>query len=271
MLIELTLQCDENCPHCMVEASPDKTGIDMETMLHACVFLKKVKPPTLQISGGEFTLHNMFYEFVVRISESIPDTLIILESNGSFYKDHNRMEKVLRLLIRKNIVGLQIRTHPDWYPNYEEVWKHKLAIESLSPKIAMYNDGIDVLPMGRAKTNNLAPDCKRKPQCSNVFAISRQLPCNTLTEFVYTLQFRAKNFCKPLIDKDGYIRIGETPQCLSVGHVAEDSPEQVLENIRKSVPCNKCGLVRNYKEVERIIIMNEDFDPNKVYKYDGKD
>ncbi len=257
MLIDLTLKCNEQCTHCMVDALPTGKHMEEKTFIDLCGFLFIIKPPIVQISGGEFTLHTNFYEYIQRLTNMLPESMFLLESNGSFINDKDKVKKLKDLLSIKNVYGLQIRTHEKYYPNFENTMKNQMILKSLHPKVMFFSDGIDELvPIGRAKTNYPDNIATRRPQCSNVFLLIKQ-PAAKITSFkelIFTLQ-RNGIFCKPMIDIEGNIRAGETPFCQKFGHIT-DSLDTLFNNIKKSVPCDACGLVKNYKPIEKSIIFS---------------
>lgn len=255
MLIELTRKCHEGCTHCMVDACPDGLDMDQMTLDKTCRFIKDMAPPTVQITGGEFTDHPNFYPYVLTILNTVePGTIVVLESNGSFIMDDENTSKVLDLL-RRNVYFLQIRTHKLYYPNYERTMAHKQMLESLSDKIKVYDDGITLFPQGRAKENfkDECNACQSKPKCSNLYLIAKQAKPKSLKDVIYILQKEAHNFCKPMIGPDGNIYPGESPECEPIGNL-DGKYDDILQKLITGYPCNKCGMAKNYKYEKKYLV-----------------
>lgn len=241
----------------MMNSSPAEQHMDSDTVDRTIDFIEKVKPLVISITGGEFTTHPDFFNMIVKFAEALPYVAITLLSNGSFYGDFNKTIDVLKLLEQyHNIAYLQIRTDSAYYPNYDKIMGLKKKLEALNPKIKVYDGSIDLLPFGRAiKNHPESLDSKRKPPCSNPHLIAKQMPEFGLPDFVKYLQAITRTLCKPLIMSNGDIHIGETQTCTKLGTV-DDDPQVILDSIKNSVPCDKCGLVKNYTEQERNIIFN---------------
>lgn len=256
MVINITNNCDEMCSHCMNDSVPHGKHMSMNTLEGIMDFLKEVAPLTVSISGGEFTNHPDFVKIVSNICDSVPNvTRVYLLSNGSFLNSEHKTKDVLFLLKNyDNINSLQIRTDEKYYPNYKKTMANKERLQKLHSKVVVYDGEIDLLPFGRALKNHPeSKDTKRKPPCSNLFLVNRQLPYLTLPVFVNVLETQAHVFCKPMISYTGDIHLGETPNCLSIGTV-HDKPEDILKKLSSLEPCGKCGLTKNYGEQEKFVI-----------------
>lgn len=230
MLILITTRCLEGCSHCLHDARPDGSDMTRETFQNVLIFLGKVRPLCIQISGGEPTLHSHFSEFVERISSKFKNSFLLLESNGSFYKDPEKLKTVERLLRLEN-VHLQIRSHEDYYPNYKSIVDNP-ALKQL-PKTVLWTDGkMNIQPIGRA--SNMQPTIKWRT-CINTYLLAMQKPFLPLPLLIRTLQ-QAGRYCSPMIDPEGVLHAGESRLCTSLGHVTK--PLRVLD----TTACGKCGL-----------------------------
>lgn len=230
MLILITTRCHEGCAHCMHDARPD--GIDMsgDTLTDIIKFLKTICPMLIQISGGEPTLHPQFKDFTTRIAKSFKPAIVFVESNGSFISDPQRKQQVLEVLQLPN-VKMQVRTHPQYYPNYEQTISN-MELRMLH-KSQVFNDCIRIFPIGRAA--NMPAGIKYRT-CVNTYLLAAQKPHLRVAQLVPILQANMR-FCSPMIDPNGFIHAGESIFCTSLGHVS--SPKMVLE----TTPCGKCGLL----------------------------
>jgi hypothetical protein len=218
-----------------------------DTLEQVLKFLDYLDPGVVVVSGGEFTEHPHFFSFVTRILDQGTKSKfkVILNSNGMFALDPPKNQLVLRLLSHQAIGYLQVTTDKLFYPRYDEVVKLKSAFEKIQKMLLV--DGIDkkrLIPLGRVLTNHgdLAMNSINSPSCLNLYLLARQgiLTLNGMVQALKTSQF---NLCKPLIDVDGSIRLGETIHCLKVGDVFHFPLR--LEKILFSLPCNKCDLLRN--------------------------
>lgn len=177
----------------------------------------------------------------------------MLESNGSFKGDADKVRDVAALLELECVYGLQIRTDKHYYLHYQETLSDRTLREL--PKTKVFDGGIELLyPLGRAVKNY--PDKinrTRYPSCSNVFRYSRQCPESDLMGLIHYLQVVRGKFCKPTIDVNGYLHAGESWQCVNFGHVS-DSSDRLFQKLMEEKPCNKCGLVKNLPpEAQRIM------------------
>ncbi len=255
MLIELTLKCTYECPHCFVEADRNGANMSLETAVQVAEFLKEVQPPVIQLTGGEFTQHPQFYQICKSLINAVScyGGQVLLESNGSFKDNNSTIEEVIALLKEECVHGLQIRTDKHYYPHYQETLSDRILREL--PKTKVYDGGIDLLyPLGRAVKNY--PDKINRtcyPSCINVFLYSRQCPESDLRELIHYLQIVRGKFCKPTIDVNGYLHAGEAWQCVNFGHVSDGS-DKLFKKILEEKPCNKCGLVGNLPPEAKEII-----------------
>jgi hypothetical protein len=205
--------------------------MDMEeaTLSEVILFLTVVKSKLIQISGGEPTLHPRFQHFITRVAKTFKSTLVLIESNGSFIDDPARKSQMLKVLMLPN-VALQIRTHPQYYPNYERTINN-FDLRML-PKTKIFTDCIRIFPIGRAA--GMQPEIMYS-SCVNTYLLALQRPRHTITQMIPVLQ-EHKRFCSPMIDPEGVLHAGESRLCTSLGHVAD--PLRVLD----TKPCGKCGL-----------------------------
>lgn len=254
MLIHFTEQCMEGCSHCMANATPAGKHMDIGVFNDTMKFLNRLRPANVQVSGGEFTLHPDFHDMVCALVQSLAPPVIgmkrqiILESNGSFIEDIKKTMAVKDLISRG--CSLQVRTHPEFYPNYQKVWfKHRQDLLKITPFV--FNDGIRLMPFGRAKKNHAGElAMKSSPPCSNMFLLSRQ--CVDLMSVVAMMETHGF-LCKPLVGIDGRLHVGETVSCQSFGHVT-DNLATLFENLKHMRHCDGCGLAKNLAPAIRRLI-----------------
>ncbi len=263
MILSITNMCNENCSHCMMNSCSTGKHMKSEVFSKAVDCLKVISPPVLSITGGEPTLHPQFDMIVDHIMLSLPNTIVSILSNGSFHTNEGKCNTIKGILNTfNNIHILQIRTDKRFYSNYEDIIKNKDKIKAIHPKIKVWEGNIDLMPFGRALINHKDEiNWRRKPACSNPILVAKQIEHDDIASYIRILQIQAKTFCKPMIDVEGNIRLGETDSCLKVGNVSEIfnetlSTEGLMGNIKNSKPCDKCGLVNNCNTAEKAILFS---------------
>ena len=255
MLIDLTLRCNEQCPHCFVNALPDSGHMSYETLYETINFVKKSKSNILIVSGGEITADPDFCKKIQKISFWLrgTDTKIILESNGVWIRrnsesmilspEEDETNKKLRsdikmLMSNPRIIAMQVSSHRDFYQHYNDIvaannmgWFKEVS-NKITVVIDWQGESTNLHYLGRAQ-NILDPNnLKGYPCCINLLLSSRQIDkiriqCrlnNNLTDWetliMYMEQIRHR-FCTPSIDINGKVHVGETPYCMSIGDVSE--------------------------------------------------
>lgn len=251
MNIALTYKCNEGCSHCFENALPEGSEMTKTTLNNTVKFLKKVNPAVIEISGGEFTLHSDFGYFISYISHSLPDTKIIMLSNGSFITDGDKRAMIIQLLRKKNVFGLQIVTDKRYYPNYEATMKNKRTFEFLGSNVFVCEGVAQLVNLGRARDNNLEIATEKSPMRSNIRLLSRHESVNSFATLISTLQ-KAQKFCCPHIDPSGNLHLGETRYCKIFGSV-NDNLGVLFKNIKSDIDfCGICGHKLNFGNLKNI-------------------
>lgn len=268
MLIEITRMCNEKCTHCMISATPDGPHMKFDTFTKAVSFALVNKIRVISISGGEPTLHPEFFKMVRYLLNSIKgkEVIVILESNGWWIEDKKLCDRIAKLMNDPQIVGMQISTNKNFYPNYEFTMSHQKDFESLHPKIKFTHDwqGVDtkLRYMGRGKNIMKKSDAKGMPNCMNFVSYALNLNnlgipklkhnIKTLTEIGIA---RAKT-CTPYINISGEVSICEgdcVPALISIKNVTsrqhiEKLSQEMFRKILDFIPCNKCGSFVNMSQ-----------------------
>lgn len=165
--------CNENCSHCMVNATPDGPHMSASTFVKALHFAKFNKQKIISISGGEPTLHPEFFKLMNILFTTIKnmEVGVVLESNGWWIEDENMKNRISRILDNDQVLGMQISTNKKYYPNYEKIMSHQRDFENLHSKIKFTADwqGVDthLKYMGRAKNLMKKEDVTGLPNCMN--------------------------------------------------------------------------------------------------------
>jgi hypothetical protein len=173
-------------------------------------------------------------------------------SNGSWFFDEEKKEKIKRLLARPEVVIFQVRTHSKYYPNYEKTWNARTEMEALSPKLQVFDDGIRLVPLGRALAFHKGEYEYTTPPCANVFLIAKQV-ATSFKDLLAHLDAKVIS-CKPFVSSKGNIHAGETPFCEILGKVTDDDATIFGNIMNNCKPRNKCGLADNLPpQAKRII------------------
>lgn len=245
MIISLCEKCSEGCSHCFINSLPRSPIMTSETLEQTKTFVSRLSTPMFLISGGEFTEHPEFEFYVTSILESAKGKRVGLLSNGSWFFCEEKKEAVKRLANHPQVEFIQIRTHKKYYPNYKRTWESRNEIHAFHPKIDMYDDGIVVFPLGRARANHKESitENPRSPMCANLFLLARQGAVRNFDDLVTTLTLRGK-LCKPFVSSYGNIHAGETPYCTNLGHIT-DNDDDIFKRVLKKKPNNTCGKMKN--------------------------
>lgn len=246
MLINITQKCTLRCPHCMQNASPERTEMMTEvTFQKALEFAKQIKAHIINISGGEPTIHPLFFDFLDRALDRDFVAVSVL-SNGTFLRDHQFTEKLINKVKNKANFFLQITSIKELYSNYDEIHKPGLkALRLLGKKVTICDDikEIKMHPLGRACSGKWYEEAKRAnafPSCTNsclILAQSRLMFQSMVG--LGSLMESFNKFCVPLVSWDGSIRLGESEQCSIVANIFEDM-STINEKLRAFRPCGNC-------------------------------
>lgn len=261
MLLKLTNKCYEGCSHCMECSGPDGEHMSLETLKDAVEFLRYTGVRGVAISGGEFTTDPQFYDKIMFVVNRLGrDAVISLQSNGSFIEDKEKVDQLKDILKHRNVVGLQISSNKKFYPNYEWTMSHAKDFEAMSSKVVFVTDWQNLHRLGRAQ-NLKDVEFKRSPACSPIVSRGNQMDKvlrkgANLTDFIHFLEISGY-VCKPMINENGSVHIGECQFCTKLGDIngyshmmykmKDEVNEGILDKIRNSVMCDRCGEVINLK------------------------
>lgn len=245
MLFQITNTCYEECPHCMDCSKPNEPHASLELLPYVANFYHFIGAPILVISGGEPTTHPDFEEICLRFSlNGIPFSIC---SNGTWVFDQEK-RKVFEHVVRLPFfAGAQIYSDKRFYRSYEKVKEHKEYFESLDHVVFEdTNMGMGMMDLGRARSYEPAQQIIEQQNyamnCANCTLIARQ--SKTIESFRRNLRAALNRaFCKPLIDVNGDVHMGESWLCPSVGNVKDDYMMEIFKNMQQFTPCKRC---RNY-------------------------
>lgn len=299
MLIQLTRKCNEGCLHCMVDAVPNGESMDWTTVKRTVEYIKLVKPNVVIISGGEFTLAEEWYEKCWYLLDTL-NCKVMLQSNGWWMrKDHSSIEELNNAIMTKwdvedildhpNVIGMQISTSKKFYPNYEKIFALKDEFEKMKKTTFVANwqgegfepldpnkfDKTNLVNLGRGTNyfvNGELP--KGQPGCFSLLLRARvfdekintpemrnirRMKMTDYQKFLFHLISEGK-VCKPMINFNGTIHIGETQFCTIFDNVNNyfdhngkkftiiecNKRIQSAFNLLKTLPlCNLCKAKHN--------------------------
>jgi hypothetical protein len=237
----------------MNDASPDGNDMTQEILTQTLLFLDEIRPQVILISGGEFTEHPQFYNFIEQILEFVKNWKIeihlLLLSNGEFILDEIKTDQIKQLLQLPQIELLQITYDERFYTNAAAIKPHFAEILQLNRKVSISPVPGLLTNLGRAVINHphlIEPN--QKPNCVNLYLMPRQhLP--SLRSVIHFLETQTLfNYCKPLVDPLGNLHAGESTNCQIIGTVW-DTAESIYNTLLHSRCCNKCG---NYDHIQAI-------------------
>ena len=233
MLVRITNSCRMGCNHCMIDATPSGEHMSTDMFSRSLAFIKLHEFRIVMLSGGEPTDHPNFLIFAQMAKDSGLHPLIL--SNGMFLEDERKRDEILSLGI-----PIQITNDERFYPKKIVKFEHPLL---------SYEDNLRVIvPLGRAKTNNLQSE-RMSPLCFNLRSAIRTL--HDFRQAVLYLRLKGK-MCTPSINVDGSIVAGESSFCHVIGTI-DSIDSELVKNII-SMECNKCGLETNLSSLHRAVI-----------------
>lgn len=244
MIINITQHCTLRCPHCMQNASPERSEMMSEEVFdQALRFAKDIGSEILMISGGEPTSHPLFLDFLKKALHS-GFWSVSVASNGTFIRNHAFTEKFASIVKHDSKFYLQISSYKGLYANYNEIHKPNLkALRMFGNKVAVCDklNEIKILPLGRTCSGKWYEEAKRVngfPSCTNPSLILAQ--CKNLKAMgVGALMESHRRFCLPIVSWDGNIRLGEAEQCRVVANIFE-SFEEIEQKMFDFRPCGGC-------------------------------
>lgn len=237
MLVRITERCSMQCPHCMVEATPEGKHMTRNVFEKTVRFIKNQGIPVMLMSGGEPTDHPEVLDFI-RYSNSHGIATALL-SNGEFLHRDNVCGvggSEFRGEILNLVHTVQVTNDPRYYPRHVPQFSH--------PRVFWETHLRVITPQGRAKSNGMESS-GRASECFNLRSAVRAY--GSLREARILLMAHGK-FCTPSVNIDGSISAGEAPGCSKIGTV--ESADGDLAAAIGSLRCKRCGLVANLSATE---------------------
>ena len=230
MIIFLTNRCNSSCTHCLHGQLFEDSGMDIseEMFSQAIQFINQVQPLTVNISGGEPTLHPRFSAIIEKLQRELKPNPILgikppitLITNGTFISDAALFE-----FLKRAKINVQITYDPAYYTNAvssTDLQKSGFIVETHIRKPIAYGKAKS-FPVDQLSSDRVAPFC------FNIRSLVK-LSGFDFARVVQTMEQRMK-FCSWAITPDGYIIISESLTCPSVGHIT-DSVAEITQNIKQ--------------------------------------
>lgn len=238
MLIQITNQCDNGCPHCLHNSVINGGHMTLETFNKALEWIDRLQVNTVIISGGEPFMHPDLYKMCSKLKCNF-----IVASNGNFIKNYFLKKKAVAISNLPNCVGIQVTSVSGLYPNYLDILTYKDELKRIPGVIPCLDIEIYIKDLGRARNKYPVNPTYPGASCVNTHLVARQ--STSLHKMILLLE-QYGHFCIPLIDYQGNIHCSESWLCPSYGSL--DTPiEEVYNNIKKASPCGKCA---NWKAMQ---------------------
>jgi organic radical activating enzyme len=215
----------------MSRCTEDGIDMSMKVLKDSIEFIKKLYVNTINIGGGEPTMHPAFIECLKLIKNEIGDRIITLCTNGIFVRNEYLFNEIKELDIL-----IQTTYNADLYKTGltdEEINK----LKDISVVVLDEPSKERLLEYGRALDNNLETSTTRiSPLCFNIRSLVKASEFE-LDAAINRLEWMNK-FCCPTIRPDGSISLSESLCCPSIGTIY-DSIDTLTENIKK-FNCTNC-------------------------------
>lgn len=248
MLLQITNQCFENCPHCMQDSNPNGHHMSREVFSKALEFGEWFGFEDYVFSGGEPTLSPYFFDFIDEFDRKFAQRDILERhyfvcSNGTWITDENKRNKIRdSFKSSKHFIGCQIYSNKFYYKDYDKI--NYYGTSGKFAKLGCYydNEFLHLKDLGRARKDSycIRENAKEPYFCSclNTSLLSKQLDKK---EYAICINSSKKLMCKPLIDINGYVHMSESWLCPSVGNIRMNSFEEIWNNMVKFKPCMQCA------------------------------
>lgn len=253
MLIKVTNYCSMGCSHCMENSTVAGLHMTTETFHKALDLTATLEglawsagaPKKVLLSGGECTEHPDIIEFIKDAFRR--NYQVFLISNGMWLDNTELRASILRPEW-KNLM-IQITNDPRFYPSKPENIpddNRLVFIPSLTKLIGL----------GRLKRKNV-PDgipMRSAPTSFNIRSLTRHFRDIKVAIAVQRLRANSgfSGHCSPSISSDGTLVAGESNLCFPIGNVNSTAME--ITKAICDMQCNKCGLVDNLTQEQKIAI-----------------
>ena len=257
MLIKITNFCSLGCNHCLEDSTVAGKHMTRETFLASLALTERLEgdawrqgiPRRILISGGEATEHPDVEWFLTTVIDGGYEVILI--TNGMWLDDPVLRAKILRPEWNRLLV--QVTNDPRFYP------KQPTAVPTDDPRVVFVPTLTVLIPLGRMKPDRVRSGrdglpVRKGPTSFNLRSATRSLGDvrAALTMQRARAAIGLSGNCSPSISWDGTLVAGETSNCFPIGDV-HSTAEQVTRAL-VSMQCNKCGLVDNLTQEQKLAI-----------------
>lgn len=220
-------------------------ALDLTARLEGSAWNRGI-PKLLLLSGGEATEHPDVLWFLETALAAGYKRILI--TNGMWLDDPELRAKILRPDWTDLMV--QVTNDPRFYPRAPK------DVPTDDPRVVFVPSLTRLVTLGRLKRSRLpaAPPLRRGPTSFNLRSLTRSL--GDVREALFMLRARAamgmSGHCSPSISSDGTIVAGETSNCFPIGDV--HSSAAAITRALTGMQCNKCGLVEELTQEEKLAI-----------------
>lgn len=136
MLIQISNQCDEGCPHCLQDSREDGGLMPFDTFKDAVRFGYNTGWHLFLITGGEPTMHpdmekliRWFDDMSQKIKREFGTPIMFaIATNGTWIEDAEKRRMMWRIARLKSYMFTQVYTNKRWYADYDFIqdWRTEL-------------------------------------------------------------------------------------------------------------------------------------------------
>ena len=240
MLIKVTNACKMGCIHCLEDATPAGSYMDLTLFQKAldfteraeCEALKAGIPTMVLLSGGECTDNPEILEMVKQVVDR--KWIVMILTHGLWLDNETLRDTLLRDDWK---VVIQVTNDARFYPRKPPHFKH--------PRVHYVNNLTLLSTIGRAAKPNFDPkglNPRISPSSFNFRSLVRYF--NSVPEAIRMLRIRGalgkSGFCSPAVSHDGTVTAGESRFCFPIGTV-NSSNEELTHAVLSMGSCNRCG------------------------------
>lgn len=248
MMIQISNQCDEGCPHCLQDSREDGGLMPFDTFKDAVRFGYNTGWHLFLITGGEPTMHpdmekliRWFDDMSQKIKREFGTPIMFaIATNGTWIEDAEKRRMMWRIAKLKSYMFTQVYTNKRWYADYDFIQDWRTELQQI-PRCMVDEEEIQMQDLGRARMNaECQAEVEKNPyrcSCLNAALTARQVR----TPKDYGIQLESNTqMCSPSVDFKGDVHLSESWLCPSVGNVTTESTDTIYSRMRQFKPCMRC-------------------------------
>lgn len=159
MYLQITTKCNMHCDHCGYSCNKNGKHMDYNTVIDAIAFCREMNDETIDIGGGEPTLHPRFFDIIKYCLTDF--SFVWLATNGSRTKSMLRLADIIdgndMEIYQENQLAVALSQdcfHNPINPKVSHIWNKKVY-EYHSPYYQIKDNSEKLANQGRAKKNHL--------------------------------------------------------------------------------------------------------------------